>query len=63
MLVCTRFLKNLFTTKRATNTPKKAFLASSASASSHQIPVTNTLTTQVFLYLQGTNSFIDHCLT
>ena len=35
-----RFLKDLCTTKRATNVPKKAFLASSAtSILSHQIPV------------------------
>ena len=37
-----RFLKDLCTTKRATNVPRKTFLASSASASailSHQIPV------------------------
>jgi len=35
-----RFLKDLCTTKRVTNVPKKAFLASSASfILSHQIPV------------------------
>jgi len=35
-----RFLKDLCTTKKATNVPKKAFLASSASSIlSHQIPV------------------------
>jgi len=36
----TRFLKNLCTTKRATNVPRKAFLSYSASSIlSHQIPV------------------------
>jgi len=35
-----RFLKDLCTTKRATNIPRKAFLASSAiSILSHQIPM------------------------
>ena len=35
-----RFLKDLYTTKRATSIPKRAFLASDAnSILSHQIPV------------------------